>query len=184
MDDLVYQAMRKWPNVPDCYGWLGLDARGEYWMRDMQVQQAGSFKAGCQSPLSGGKGSRVDHVALKGFMGRNYQPDERGCWYFQNGPQKVFVELELAPLSCRLSLSDTTEVLLHTGAIDRLNRIWVDEMGVVYAEASKGLAVVHSWDVAIVANWLEAGFWSENACNQADLPSQFGYVLSPMGVEK
>lgn len=28
MDDIVKQAMVKWPNVPDCYGWLGLDARG------------------------------------------------------------------------------------------------------------------------------------------------------------
>ncbi len=25
MDAIVEQAMRKWPNVPHCYGWLGLD---------------------------------------------------------------------------------------------------------------------------------------------------------------
>ncbi|MFZ9138137.1 MAG: DUF2946 family protein, partial [Hylemonella sp.] len=24
MDDIVRQAMAKWPNVPACYGWLGL----------------------------------------------------------------------------------------------------------------------------------------------------------------
>ena len=28
MDDIVKQAMAKWPNVPHCYGWLALDARG------------------------------------------------------------------------------------------------------------------------------------------------------------
>ena len=26
MDEIVKQAMAKWPNVPHCYGWLGLDA--------------------------------------------------------------------------------------------------------------------------------------------------------------
>ncbi|MEG1326098.1 MAG: DUF2946 family protein, partial [Janthinobacterium sp.] len=34
MDDLVKQALAKWPNVPHCYGWLGLDARGHWRMRD------------------------------------------------------------------------------------------------------------------------------------------------------
>ena len=29
MDDLVRAAMAKWPHVPDCRGWLALDARGE-----------------------------------------------------------------------------------------------------------------------------------------------------------
>jgi len=53
MDDLVHQAMAKWPNVPDCYGWLGLDARGDWYMRDDQAQALGSFT---QS-----KGSRLAH---------------------------------------------------------------------------------------------------------------------------
>ena len=26
MDDIVKQALAKWPNVPDCYGWLALDS--------------------------------------------------------------------------------------------------------------------------------------------------------------
>jgi hypothetical protein len=30
MDDIVKQAMAKWPNVPACHGWLGLDARGHW----------------------------------------------------------------------------------------------------------------------------------------------------------
>ena len=34
MDDIVKQAMAKWPNVPACWGWLGLDARGNWWLRD------------------------------------------------------------------------------------------------------------------------------------------------------
>ena len=43
MDDIVKQALAKWPNVPDCFGWLGLDARGDWYMRDDAVQAAGDF---------------------------------------------------------------------------------------------------------------------------------------------
>ena len=43
MEEIVLQAMKKWPNVPDCYGWLGLDARGHWYLRDASVQAEGSF---------------------------------------------------------------------------------------------------------------------------------------------
>jgi hypothetical protein len=38
MDDIVKQALAKWPNVPHCYGWLALDARGNWRMRDERAQ--------------------------------------------------------------------------------------------------------------------------------------------------
>ena len=31
MDAIVEAALRKWPNVPACRGWLGLDARGDWY---------------------------------------------------------------------------------------------------------------------------------------------------------
>ena len=46
MDDIVKQAMAKWPNVPNCYGWLGLDARGNWYLRDDRAQAAGAFQSG------------------------------------------------------------------------------------------------------------------------------------------
>jgi len=95
MDELVQAAMAKWPHVPDCYGWLGLDARGRWWMRDEQTQHRGPF-AGAGSTAAS-KGSWLQHKPLIAFIHRNYGVDERGCWYFQNGPQRVFVELEKAP---------------------------------------------------------------------------------------
>ena len=99
MDDIVKQALAKWPNVPDCYGWLGLDARGNWYMRDDRAQAAGSFSNG--TPLS--KGSLLKHEKLIDFIHRNYQADERGQWSFQNGPQRVYVELEVAPLIWRIN---------------------------------------------------------------------------------
>jgi len=57
MDDIVKQAMAKWPNVPDCYGWLGLDARGNWYMRDDPAQASGHFDSG----KPGSKGSSLQH---------------------------------------------------------------------------------------------------------------------------
>lgn len=89
MDEIVRQAMSKWPNVPHCYGWLALDARGAFRMRDAAAQATGAA------------GDVIRHPALLSFIHRNYQQDERGAWYFQNGPQRVYVELEAAPFIAR-----------------------------------------------------------------------------------
>jgi len=89
MDDIVKAALKKWPNVPDCYDWLALDARGDWYMRDERTQHAGPFPQV--------KGSRIVHDKLKEFIGRNYESDERGAWFFQNGPQRVYLTLEAAP---------------------------------------------------------------------------------------
>jgi hypothetical protein len=102
MDDIVRQAIAKWPNVPHCYGWLGLDARGGWRMRDERAQHL---------HLAGDK---LSNPALVGFITRNYGHDERGCWFFQNGPQRVYVNLEATPYIAR---SDPAQGwLLHTGA--------------------------------------------------------------------
>ena len=39
MDDLVNQALAKWPDVPDCTGWLALDARGKWRIGDPKAGQ-------------------------------------------------------------------------------------------------------------------------------------------------
>src|SRR4051812_7434345 len=95
MDDLVRQALAKWPNVPVVRGWLGLDARGEWFLRDERVQAAGPFPAVKGSPIAPGP--------LRDFIGRNYACDADGGWYFQNGPQRVYVELDAAPWVWRLT---------------------------------------------------------------------------------
>ena len=117
MDDLVQQAMAKWPNVPDCYGWLGLDARGDWYMRDDSVQALG--------PFAKSKGSRLVHEKLIAFIGRNYACDKQGRWYFQNGPQRVYVELEATPLVCRVATDFS--VCAHTGEPARVQRCIIDQ---------------------------------------------------------
>jgi hypothetical protein len=101
MDPIVAAALKKWPNVPHCYGWLALDARGDWYMRDERIQAAGPFPKV--------KGSRIEHEKLREFIGRTYGVDEAGAWYFQNGPQRVYVELEAAPYVWRLAPGSASE---------------------------------------------------------------------------
>ena len=68
MDAIVAAALKKWPNVPHCYGWLALDARGDWYMRDDRIQAAGPFPRV--------KGSRIDHEKLREFIARNYAADD------------------------------------------------------------------------------------------------------------
>lgn len=173
MDDIVRQAMAKWPNVPDCYGWLGLDSRGQWHMRDDPVQALGSFQSG----VAGAKGSVLRHDKLIEFIQRNYEADAQGRWYFQNGPQRVYVELEATPWIWRVQADGT--VVAHTGQPAQVAACLVDEHGHVYAHTALGLGLVHTLDVAQAAEHIEQGRWPLQACQQADLPSRFGYVLSP-----
>ncbi len=179
MDDMVLAAMVKWPNVPACCGWLGLDTRGDWYMRDVAAQAAGAFQAACHAPLPDpAKGSRLQHAGLSAFIGRNYAVDEAGRWYFQNGPQRVFVELASTPWVWRL---DTTgQVLAHTGvAAARVVECLLDEVGRLYLFTNLGLGLVHSLDVQQAAAVVEAGIWCPVEVMAAELPARYGYVVSP-----
>lgn len=173
MDDIVRQAMAKWPDVPDCFGWLGLDSRGQWWMRDDKAQAMGAFQSG----LPGAKGSLLRHEKLIDFIHRNYEADATGCWYFQNGPQRVYIELEVTPHVWRLS--DNFEVRSQTETKVTADKCLMDETGRVYLSTSNGLGLVHTLDVGRLANALELGVWSLQDCNSSELPKLYGYVKSP-----
>lgn len=173
MDDIVKQAMHKWPNVPDCYGWLGLDERGQWYMRDDAAQARGAFTSG----QAGAKGALLTHSKLVDFIARNYEADAQGRWYFQNGPQRVFVELQSAPWVWRLS-SDGV-ITSHTGHVAEYRQCLLDESGRVYLHTHLGLGLVHTMDVALAAQQIEAGHWSPQEVDAAELPERFHFVRSP-----
>lgn len=173
MDDIVRQAMAKWPDVPHCHGWLGLDARGNWYLRDDRAQAAGAFASG----NAAAKGALLRHDKLIDFIARNYQADAAGCWYFQNGPQRVFVELEATPWVWRLQADFAVQS--HTGLPARVQRCWVDELGHVYLETELGFGLVHTQDVALVAEAVQAGLWVPQELARTSLPGRFGYVPSP-----
>ncbi len=91
MDEIVLRGMAKWPNVPAVYGWLSLDRRGQWLI----------------------KGERISNALVTEFIGRNFTRDERGCWYFQNGPQRVFVDLDYTPRVYRVVNPDGAPLALE-----------------------------------------------------------------------
>jgi hypothetical protein len=135
MDEIVHQAMAKWPNVPHCYGWLGLDARGAWRMRDERAQHLGLA------------GDKVTQAALLGFINRNIAADDRGCWYFQNGPQRVYLNLETTPYVAR---SDPAlGLVLQTGAaLAALDGAWLTEAGELIVRAGEVVAQLDDRDLA------------------------------------
>jgi len=178
MDDIVRQALAKWPNVPDCYGWLGLDARGNWFMRDDRAQNLGPFAGG----NTASKGSQLKHEKLIDFIQRNFEADAAGQWFFQNGPQRVYVELEITPLVWRVS--DDFSVHDHLGRLARVQRSFVDEQGHLYLEADLGFGLVHTMDMNAAANAVEQGLWAPQEVMATDLPTRFGYVPSPQTLQK
>jgi hypothetical protein len=128
VDDIVIRAMAKWPNVPAVHGWLALDRRGRW-----SIKMA--------SP-AGSRFERVTHPKLIEFIGRNYAHDEQGRWYFQNGPQRVYVRLAYTPLVYRVAGTHPLAFETHTGAAcATLQAVWMDEAGdlILVTEHGPGL---------------------------------------------
>lgn len=174
MDDIVKAALKKWPNVPNCYEWLGLDARGDWYLRDEPTQHAGAFPQA--------KGSRIEHDKLKAFIHRNYDADERGAWFFQNGPQRVYVVLEAAPLVIGVQALDEGGFRLAThlgGEVEQVNDSFVDERGRLFLATPQGLGVVRSPDMVTAAEAVDALGWHPQDIAFEALPRRFGYVLRP-----
>jgi hypothetical protein len=131
MDEIVIRGMLKWPNVPAVYGWLSLDRRGNWMIKNVN-----------------GRFERIVNRAVNEFICRNYAADAEGRWYFQNGPQRVFVSLEYTPWVYRLD--DAGEGLLaHTGAAPgTLETLFVDDAGALLLEAETGVGVLLDRDLS------------------------------------
>ena len=179
MDDIVKQAIAKWPNVPDCFGWLGLDARGNWYMRDEAAQAAGPFVAPAGGRVTAARGSLLLHDKLIDFIQRNYESDAIGRWFFQNGPQRVYVELEATPFIWRVGADPGFAVTAHTGQRARVQRCVLDGQGRLYLQTDLGFGLVHTQDMIHAADAVEQGLWVHEDVNAHELPARFGYVSSP-----
>ena len=150
MDEAVLRSLAKWPNVPDVYGWLGLDRRGNWLL----------------------KGERIGNQALKEFISRNYASDPRGCWYFQNGPQRVFVRLAYAPLVVHL---EGEALIDHCGRAFEQTQGFVDDEGSVLLAGCGSVALLDDRDLAVFSD-RAAGFAQ---IRKSGVPARFHYVGDP-----
>ncbi|MBM3345726.1 MAG: DUF2946 family protein [Betaproteobacteria bacterium] len=148
MDDIVLRAMQRWPNVPDVFGWLRLDRRGQ-WLLRRQPAEGGA-------PAGTAVFERIGNASFNGFISRNYQPDPRGRWFFQNGPQRVFVGLDCTPWVFRLD-DAARGWLAHTGApAGALRRLLFDETGGVLLVTDLGVGTVADRDLGALLERLRA----------------------------
>lgn len=170
MDEQVIRSLIKWPDVPDCYGWLALDRRGQWRMRDEFNQQNNL------------PGQVIQHQALNEFISRNYARDTQGKYFFQNGPQRVFITLDTTPWIVRVIPSDQGVKLLTqcqsqiepTSALsDEKGNIYIvgNIAQVVYEESDRAqfklqttesIALLHDHDLDLFS---ELATLKEEACS-------------------
>ena len=150
-------------------------------MRDDPAQAAGPFAGGSRES----KGSLLKHEKLIDFIQRNYACDAQGQWFFQNGPQRVYVELEATPWIWRVTASapNSFSVAAHDGQQAHVKGCVQDEQGRVYLETDIGFGLVHTQDVEQVADALQAGRWPLRDCDSSKLAELFGYIASPANLQ-
>ena len=155
VDELVQRSMAKWPDVPDLYGWLALDRRGNWLIRN----------------------EKIGNLALREFIGRNYQPDAHGRWFFQNGPQRVFVALAYTPLVARL---ENGALVDHCGrAFGEPRGIWLDDEGSILLAGAIGPAVLDDRDLAAFVDGFGRAPEALPRIARAAVPGEFGFAPEP-----
>jgi hypothetical protein len=170
MDEQVLRSLIKWPNVPHCFGWLALDRRGQWRMRDEYAQTN-------QLP-----GNVIQHVALNEFISRNYAHDSLGRYFFQNGPQRVFITLDVTPWIARIIPSESgpqlstqcgTKIKPHSALSDEKGNIYIagsipqslpDQIdGTVFTQTeSLSIALLHDHDLDLFSDQSQI---KEDACS-------------------
>jgi hypothetical protein len=126
MDQSVLDALQRWPDVPAAYGWLSLSARGEWRLHPLGDAQ------------QGGPGVGISNPQILGFMGRNYASEPDGAWFFQNGPQRVYVRLDAAPYILHLR-PESGQMVSHNGReVQEVKEWFTDECGQLYAQTNIG----------------------------------------------
>lgn len=144
MDEQVLAAMKRWPDVPDVYGWLRLDRRGQWLLID---RNRPDFDEAVH-----GHGEPIRNTQICDFIARNYAVTEDGRWYWQNGPQRAFCELDLAPWICRVTrvgADGHQQLVTHTGLrCERLELVQLSDEGVLFVLTEHGPGAIHDLDLA------------------------------------
>mgnify|MGYP001032102380 FL=1 len=135
MDNSVLESIKRWPNVPAVFGWLSLTARGQWRLHPDGKATEGSA------------GESISNPQILAFINRNYASDERGRWYFQNGPQRVYVRLDAAPW---ILFADDAQGQFntHTGSVvANVDCVWLDEQGHIYLHTELGPGMIVDRDL-------------------------------------
>jgi len=78
-------------------------------------------------------GNVIGHVALNEFISRNYAHDSLGRYFFQNGPQRVFITLDATPYITRIIPTESgLQLLTQCGTEIKPQSALSDEKGNIY----------------------------------------------------
>lgn len=159
MDEAVRKALAKWPGVPDVYEWLVLDRRGRWLLRNSARE---AFEP-------------IGNAALRAFIGRNYARDSRGCWFFQNGPQRVFVRLYYTPFVVRTK---------DGGLVDQCGQEFLPQSALLDDEGSLLLvadrvALLDDRDLSGYVDSLGEAVEKLPRIGRSEVPSRFGFIADP-----
>jgi hypothetical protein len=151
MQEWVLKAMQRWPNVPALFDWLRLDRRGRWLVQ----------------------GETISHPRIIETINQNYGHDEHGRWYFQNGPQRGYMELEYAPFVLR---RESDGFVTHNGLrVERPTQAVLDEVGTLSLATEHGLGEVYGGDLDWVLERLsidDEALDEEAIAELLDLPSR------------
>lgn len=149
MDEQVIRSLVKWPAVPVCRGWLAFDRRGTWRMRN-EYAQANSLP-----------GDAIHHEGLIHFIQRNLAHNEAGEWFFQNGPQRVYIDLSYTPFIAKIYPSNNGASLKTTDGRDiHPIEIYLDECGQILMSCELIIQIAKNSDpsIATFENKLETVF--------------------------
>lgn len=152
MDEQVLAAMARWPDVPDVYGWLSLTRQGQWRLHSDGLGNRPSST----HPASYPPGEAISNAQIVGFIQRNYTHDEHGRWFFQNGPQRVFVRLDAAPLILRTTgAGDAIKLVSHNElSVARITAWTLDDSGRLFATTEHGAGLIEGRDLETVTRLL------------------------------
>ena len=131
---LPKQSAIKWPNVPDVYNWLMLDERGDWRIKE----------------------EKISHKGLIDFINAHYQADDKGRWFFQNGPQRVFVTLAYTPYVLSIASHDSITYFKtqNNVIIKSVDRLWIDNKDRLLVSWKNGIGLVSDRDLPLLADKL------------------------------
>jgi hypothetical protein len=124
LDPTIISAIAKWPGVPFCYGWLFLDRRGSFRIRNEYSQKH-------HLP-----GEIIKHKGLCDTIRKNICIDSHKQFFFQNGPQRVYLSLAYCPYVVRLIPDQKNLWVLQNHLSEEISptRCFLDEKGNILLE--------------------------------------------------
>ena len=160
MDEMVLRGMAKWPDVADVYGWLLLDRRGNWRLKNPAL---GTYE-------------RIGNFALRDFIARNYAADAHGRWFFQNGPQRVFLRLAYTPLVLRVEGEGLVD---HCGLPFDSNGAILDDEGSLLILGGRGIGLLDDRDLARYVDALGEAVRALPRIGRSEVAARFRFVPEP-----